>query len=48
MVDNFISSIDNDAEYVIHSSKSDNIEIMITDEANKGVNIFFDSLENRY
>ena len=31
---NFISSIDNDEEHVIHS-KSDNIEIMIDDKAYK-------------
>ena len=32
--DDFISSIDNDEEHVIHS-KSDNIEIMINDEADE-------------
>ena len=31
---NFISSMDNDEEHVIHS-KSDNIEIMVNDEANE-------------
>ena len=33
IANNFISSIDNDEERVMHS-KSDNIEIMINDEAN--------------
>ena len=32
IVDNFISSIDNDEECVMHS-KSDNTEIMISDKA---------------
>ena len=31
---NFVSSTDNDKEYVMHS-KSDNIEIIINDEADK-------------
>ena len=31
---NFVSSIDNDEKRVMHS-KSDNIEIMMTDEADK-------------
>ena len=31
---NFISSIDNDEEHVLHS-KSDNIEIMINDKADE-------------
>ena len=44
---NFIYSIDNDKERVMHS-KSDNIEIMIYDEADE-VNInLFDSLKDRY
>ena len=34
MVNNFIFSIDNDEELVMHS-KSDNIEIMINDEADE-------------
>ena len=33
---NFISSIDNDEEHVIHS-KSDNIEIMINNEADEAI-----------
>ena len=40
---NFISSIDNDEECVMHS-KSDNIEIMINDEADKVIKELFDSL----
>ena len=42
----FISSIDNDEERVMHS-KSDNIEIMINDEANKVIKELFDSFKNR-
>ena len=34
IANNFISSIDNDEEHVMHS-KSDNIEIMINHEANE-------------
>ena len=44
---NFVSSIDNDEEHVIHS-RSDNIEIRINDEADKVLNELFDLLENRY
>ena len=40
-------SIDNDEEHVMHS-KSDNIEIMINDEADKVTKELFDSLQNRY
>ena len=43
IANNFISSLDNNEEHVMHS-KSDNIEIMINDEANKVI----DSLKNRY
>ena len=39
--------MDDDEEHVIHS-KSDNIEIMISDEADKVINEIFDSLKNRY
>ena len=38
---NFISSKDNDEEHVMHS-KSDNIEIMIDDEADKVITELFD------
>ena len=44
---NFISSIDNDEERVMHS-KMDNIEIMINDEADNVIEEFFNSLKNRY
>ena len=43
ITNNFISSIDNDEECVMHS-KSDNIEIMINDEADKVIKELFDSL----
>ena len=43
----FISFIDNDEERVMHS-KSDNIEIMINDEADEVIKELFDSLKNRY
>ena len=44
---NFISSIDNDEECVIHL-KSDNIEIIINDRADEVTKELFDSLKNRY
>ena len=45
---NFISSEDdNDEERVMHS-KSDNVEIMISDEADEVIRKIFDSLKNRY
>ena len=44
---NFISSIDNDEECVMHS-ESDNIEIMVNDEADEVMNKLFDSITNRY
>ena len=47
IANNFISSIDNDEERVMHS-KSDNIEIMINDEADEVKEELFDSLKNRY
>ena len=47
IANNFISSIDNDEEHVMHS-KSDNIEIMINDEADEVIKELFDSLKNRY
>ena len=40
---NFISSLDNDEERVMHS-KSDNIEIMINDEADEVMEQLFGSL----
>ena len=47
IANNFISSLDNDEEHVMHS-KSDNIEIMINDEAGENIEKFFDSPLNRY
>ena len=47
IANNFISSIDDDIECVMHS-KSDNIEIMINDEADEVIKYLFDSLKNRY
>ena len=47
IANNFIPSIDNDEERVMHS-KNDNIEIRINDEADKVSNKLFDSLKNRY
>ena len=44
---NLIYSIDIDEMHVIHS-KSDNIEIMMNDEANKVIKKLFDSPKNRY
>ena len=47
IANNFISSIDNDEELAMYS-KSDNIEIMINDEADEVAKELFDSLKNRY
>ena len=47
IANNFVSSIDNDEERVMHS-KCDNIEIMVNDEADKVIKELFDSLKNRY
>ena len=44
---NFISSIDDDEQHVIHS-KSDNIEIMMNDVADEVLTQLSDSLKNRY
>ena len=44
---NCISSIDNDEECVMHL-KSDDIEIMINDEADGVLKEVFDSLQNNY
>ena len=43
----FIFSIDNNEEHVMHS-KTDNIEIMISDEATEIINEHFYSLKNSY
>ena len=42
---NFIFSKDDDEERVMHS-KSDNMEIMINDEANEVIKELFDSFKN--
>ena len=44
---NFISSIDNNEDHVTHS-KSNNLVIMINDEADEIIKELFDSLKNRY
>ena len=44
---NFISSIDDDEQHVI-DSKSDNIEIMMSDIADEVLTQLSDSLKNRY
>ena len=43
----FSSEDDNDEERVMHS-KSDNIEIMISDKADEVIKNLFDSLKSRY
>ena len=45
LTNNFISSTNNDEECVMHS-KSDNIGIMINDEADEVVKELFDSLKH--
>ena len=47
IANNFISSLDNDEECVMHS-KNDNTEIMINDEEDEIIEELFDSLKNRY
>ena len=47
IANNFISSIDNNEEHVMHS-KSDNIEIIIKNEADEVIKEPFDSPKNRY
>ena len=44
IANNFISSIDNDEEHAMYS-KSDNIEIMINDEADKVIKPFYNQLK---
>ena len=43
----FSSKDDNDEEHIMHT-KSDNIEIMISDEADEVIKKFFDSPNNWY
>ena len=47
IANNFVFSIDNDEEHVMHSN-TDNIGIMIIDEADKFIKEPFDSLKSRY
>ena len=42
-----MSSRDNDEERVMHS-KSDNIEIIVNDEADEVIKDLFDSIKSRY
>ena len=44
IANNFISSIDNEEEHAMYS-KSDNIEIMINDEADKVIKAFYNQLK---
>ena len=44
---NFICSMDNNEEQVMHS-KSDKIDIMINDEADEAIKELFDTLKNKY
>ena len=44
IANNFISSIDNDEERVMHS-KSDNIEIIMNDKTDEVIKELFDSLK---
>ena len=46
IANNFISSIDNDEECIMHS-QSGNIEVMVNDEADEVIKELFDSLKNR-
>ena len=47
IANNFISSIDNNEEHLMHS-KSDDREIIINDEADEVIEELFKSLKNRY
>ena len=47
IANNFISSIDNDEEHVMHS-KSDNTEIIISDVVDEVIKELFDSVKNGY
>ena len=48
VVHNFISSIDDDDEEPVMHWQSDNIEIIISDEADNVIKELFDSLKNRF
>ena len=47
IANNFICSMDNNEEQVMHS-KSDKIDIMINDDADEAIKELFDTLKNRY
>ena len=47
IVNNFISSIENDEEHIINS-KCDNTEIIINDEGDEVIEELVNSLKNRY
>ena len=47
IANNFVSSIDNNEEHVMHS-KCDNIEILINDEADEVIKGLFDLIQNGY
>ena len=47
IANNFVSSIDNNEEHVMHS-KCDNIEILINDEADEVIKELFDLIQNGY
>ena len=47
IANNFVSSIDNNEEHVMHS-KCDNIEILINDEAGEVIKELFDLIQNGY
>ena len=47
IANNFLSSLDNDEERARHS-KSENIEIIINDEADEVIKELFDSLKNKF
>ena len=47
IANDFISSINNDKQSVMHSN-SDNIEIIINDEADEVIEKLFETLKNRY
>ena len=47
MQNNFISSIDDDEQHIMHS-KGYNIEIIINDEADEFIKALFSLLKNRY
>ena len=48
ITNNFISSKDDNDEERVMYSKSDNIKIMTSDEADEVIKKLFDSLKNRY